>query len=310
MLREIWSRLTRPAVVPPDTGGYRAYTTRFDLELRADELAKAMGWWESVAFSAHVAELDRAMAGWRAAADIAAIEAIDRLRIAGDAGDLGDTVACLLIDHSGSMRGQRAIIAVALAEITAEIWSRLGMCYEILGFTTRSWRGGRSRRSWIWAGRPPHPGRLCDLLHIIYRSADQTAPGAPSSIRNLMRGELLKENIDGEAVLWAAHRLRARPEARKILIVVSDGAPVDDSTLSANDPDILGRHLRQVVADIGQAGDIKVAAIGLDHEMFNVYPEYVVVRGVDDLSNRLIPFLTGLCRAPPSDIDRQVVTPT
>ena len=125
------------------------------------------------------------------------------------------------------------------------------------------WRGGKSRWSWRRAGRPASPGRLCDLLHIIYRSADETIAGPPWSIRNLLRREILKENIDGEAVLWAAHRLRGRSEKRKILVVVSDGAPVDDSTLAANDPLILDRHLREVIASIEHASDIRLGAVGL-----------------------------------------------
>src|SRR5690606_23347088 len=114
-------------------------------------------------------------------------------------------------------------------------WSRLGIAFEILGFTTQSWHGGRSRRRWKWRGSPSNPGRLCDLLHIVYREADDHRPGAPWALRNLNRRELLKENVDGEAIEWATSRLLARPEKQKILIVISDGTPVDDSTLAAND---------------------------------------------------------------------------
>ena len=151
------------------------------------------------------------------------------------------------------MRNQPSIIATTLATIVAECWSLLGIRYEILGFTTRSWRGGRPRRHWIMAGRPAYPGRLCELLHIVYRSADDTCAGAPQSIRNMMREELLKENVDGEAVMWAAERLRKRPEMRKVLVVVSDGAPVDDATLAANGPGILHRHLKEVIAALRHA---------------------------------------------------------
>jgi cobaltochelatase CobT len=146
------------------------------------------------------------------------------------------------MDHSGSLRGQRAIIATALAQVVADFWSRLGIRYEILGFTTRSWKGGQSRQAWQAAGSPPDPGRLCDLLYIIYRSADSTNPGAPWTMHNLLRRDLLKENIDGEAIMWAARRLRDCRETRKLLVVVSDGVPADDSTLLANDPEFLVRH--------------------------------------------------------------------
>jgi cobaltochelatase CobT len=234
MLRRIWSRLTRRHLRPPAVAGYRAYTTQFDLEVRAADLPKVIGRTGEEAFREYAAEFDYAMAAWRAKADLAAIAAIDRIRGVGGF-EPADTVASLLIDHSGSLRGQRAIIATALAEVVAELWSRLGISYELLGFTTRSWQGGQSRALWQSAGCPADPGRLCDLLHIIYRAADESIPGAPWAIRNLMRRELLKENVDGEAILWAAGRLRKRPEKHKLLVVVSDGAPVDDSTLAAND---------------------------------------------------------------------------
>jgi cobaltochelatase CobT len=252
-----------------------------------------MGFADEHTFRRYVAEFDRAMTEWRAMVDLAAIEAVSRVKTAGTL-DLEDTVASLLIDHSGSIRGPRAIIAVAVAEIVADFWSHLGIAYEILGFTTRSWRGGNSRSSWRRAGRPANPGRLCDLLHIIYRSADQTSAGAPWLIRNLMRREILKENVDGEAILWAADRLRGRPEKRKLLVVVSDGAPVDDSTLAANDPLILDRHLREVIASIERASDIRVGAIGLDFDVSDYYSEHVVIGSKHDSVHRLVPFVAGL----------------
>jgi cobaltochelatase CobT len=282
------------------TTGYRAYTTKFDLEIRAEDLPKLFGRTGEDTLRRYVSEFDRAMTEWRAMADLAAIEAVDRIK-AGGALAPKDTVASLLIDHSGSLRGQRAIIATALAEIVADFWSRLGISFEILGFTTRTWHGGYSRWWWRLAGRPANPGRLCDLLHIIYRSADQSTPGAPWSIRNLMRRELLKENVDGEAILWAAHRLRSRPENRKMLVVVSDGAPVDDATLAANDTGILDRHLREVISSIKHTSDIRLGAVGLEFEVSLYYPEFVVISSKDELAGRLVPFLARLFEVGPMD---------
>src|SRR5262249_58938681 len=147
-----------------------------------------------------------------AAAEPAAVEAAAAHGSKHGVDDLNDPVACLLLDHPGSLRGQPAILATAIAEIVADYWSRIGIRYEILGFTTSSWQGGLSRRKWIDSGRPPLPGRLCDLRHIVYRTADDQYAGAPRSIRNLMRVELTKENVDGEAVAWAA----ARSEERRV----------------------------------------------------------------------------------------------
>jgi cobaltochelatase CobT len=129
------------------------------------------------------------------------------------------------LNDSGSLRGQPAVLTTAAAEVAADYWSRIGIRYEILGFTTLTWRGGRSREKWMNSGHPRNPGRLCDLLHIIYRTADDEYEGPPPSVRNLLREALIKENVDGEALAWAAARLRDRHEARKILVVVSDGGP-------------------------------------------------------------------------------------
>jgi cobaltochelatase CobT len=282
--------------------GYRAYTTQFDLEVNATDLAKSLGLGDETAFRDYAFEFDRALARWQGAANIVAVESAPQVKSTVGAACLKDTVASLLIDHSGSMKGQRAMIVTAMAEIIADYWSRLGISYEILGFTTRSWKGGLSRKKWLRAGRPANPGRLCDLLHIIYRSADDPNPGAPWSIRNLLRPELLRENIDGEALLWAARRLRQRTERRKLLVVVSDGAPADDSTLSANDDAaILERHVQEVSASIAAAGDIRLAGIGIDHDLSHLYcPENIAIHGPDDIGSKVLPFLATLLSDPPA----------
>jgi cobaltochelatase CobT len=292
MLSGLWSKFARLAAPSPPPGSYRVFTTRFDLEVPGEGLSEVIGRRESPAFGDYVSHFERAIAQWRAVAEPVVTEFVDRVKAV--SGRLDDTIACLLIDHSGSMRNQPSIIAATLATIVAECWSRLGIPYEILGFTTRSWRGGRPSRHWIMAGRPAYPGRLCELLHIVYRSADDTCAGAPQSIRNMMREELLKENVDGEAVIWAAERLRRRPETRKVLLVVSDGAPVDDATLAANNGDILHRHLKEVIATIRHASDIRLGAIGLGHDVSMYYSEGIVITSTDELTGRVLPYLAGL----------------
>jgi len=294
MLSGLWSKFARLAAPSPPADRYGVFTTRFDLEVRGEGLSEVIGRQESSAFGDYVSHLERAIAQWRATAAAAATEFVDRVKAGSGGPEPGNTIACLLIDHSGSMRNQPSIIATTLATIVAECWSRLGISYEILGFTTRSWHGGRPRRHWIMAGQPANPGRLCELLHIVYRSADDTCAGAPESIRNMMREELLKENVDGEAVMWAAERLRRRPEKRKVLVVVSDGAPVDDATLAANNGDILHRHLKEVIAAIRQASDIRLGAIGLGHDVSLYYSEGIVISSTDELAGRVLPFLAGL----------------
>ena len=164
--------------------------------------------------------------------------------------DFRDTVVTLLLDNSGSMRGRPIMVAACCADILARTLERCGMKVEILGFTKRAWKGGQARESWLGAGKPQSPGRLNDLRHIIYKKADAPWRRAKRSLALMMREGLLKENIDGEALTWAHSRLMARPEQRRILMMISDGAPVDDSTLSVNSGSYLEQHLRQVIEEI------------------------------------------------------------
>jgi len=296
--RQTHENFMRPVRASQWPAGYRVFTTKFDVELRAERLSEVIGLRESSAFADYVTQFERAMAHWHAVAQPVATQFVNGVKAGNEGPDLGDTIACLLIDHSGSMRGQPSILAASLASIVADCWHKLGIRYEILGFTTQSWKGGRPRRLWLQAGRPANPGRLCELLHIVYRSADDTCPGAPDSIRNLMREDLLKENVDGEAVIWAAERLRKRPETRKLLVVVSDGAPVDDSTLSVNHGGILDRHLKEVVAALRHASDIRVGAIGLGYDVSRYYAEGIVISSPDDLTDCVLAFLAGLVKDP------------
>jgi cobaltochelatase CobT len=282
-LAKWWKRIGNLAAASPQD--YRVYTIEFDRIIHGDELPALLGPEQETTFQVKASEFDPVLSRWRAAAELAAIEDVSACASKHSVDDLNDTVACLLVDHSGSLRvRQRAILATAVAEIVSDYWSRVGIRYEILGFTTLSWKGDRSREKWINSGRPPNPGRLCDLLHIVYRSADDQYTGPPRSIRNLIREELTKENVDGEAVAWAAGRLRNRHEARKILIVVSDGAPVDDSTLAANTPSYLERHLKKVIASINEAGDIWLVGIGLDYDVSRYYARHLSVASADEPS--------------------------
>ena len=183
-----------------------------------------------------------------------------------------DSVVSILIDNSGSMRGKPIEIACLVSDMISAALERCGVSCEILGFTTRGWKGGQSAQDWARAGRPENPGRLNDTLHIIYKSADEPVRRSRLALCAMLDASLLKENIDGEALLWASRRLITRRESRKLLIVISDGAPVDQATLEENaDKAILDRHLREVIAEIEESGAIELAAIGVKHEAAKYY---------------------------------------
>ncbi|MEZ5828922.1 MAG: cobaltochelatase subunit CobT [Hyphomicrobiales bacterium] len=195
-----------------------------------------------------------------------------------------DTVVTLLLDNSGSMRGRPIMVAACCADILARTLERCGVKVEILGFTTRAWKGGHSREAWLNAMKPPLPGRLNDLRHIIYKSADAPWRRARRNLGLMMREGLLKENIDGEALAWAHSRLLARPEQRRILMMISDGAPVDDSTLSVNSGSYLERHLRQVINEIETRSPVELLAIGIGHDVTRYYRRAVTVTDAEELA--------------------------
>ncbi len=205
-----------------------------------------------------------------------------------------DTVVTLLIDNSGSMRGRPIMVAAICADILARTLERCGVKTEVLGFTTRAWKGGQAREAWIKAGKPPHPGRLNDLRHIIYKGADAPWRRARKNLGLMMREGLLKENIDGEALLWAHQRLLGRPEQRKILMVISDGAPVDDSSLSVNAGHYLERHLRAVIAEIEARSPVELIAIGIGHDVTRYYRRAVTIVDVEQLGGAITEQLAGL----------------
>ena len=201
--------------------------------------------------------------------------------------DFRDTVVTLLLDNSGSMRGRPITVAATCADILARTLERCGVKVEILGFTTRAWKGGQSRESWLAANKPVNPGRLNDLRHIIYKSADAPWRRARKNLGLMMREGLLKENIDGEALDWAHKRLLARPESRKILMMISDGAPVDDSTLSVNPGNYLERHLRFIIGEIENCSPVELIAIGIGHDVTRYYRRAVTIVDAEELGGAM-----------------------
>jgi cobaltochelatase CobT len=205
-----------------------------------------------------------------------------------------DTVVSLLIDNSGSMRGRPITVAAMSADILAHTLERCGVKVEILGFTTRMWKGGQSRERWIAAGKPAAPGRLNDLRHIVYKPADAPWRRTRKNLGLMLREGILKENIDGEALLWAHHRLLARPEQRRILMVISDGAPVDDSTLSVNPGNYLERHLREVIEWIETRSPVELVAIGIGHDVTRYYRRAVTIIDAEQLGGTMLEKLSEL----------------
>ncbi len=310
-----------PAHLPPDFG-YRAFTQAFDEVIAAeelcdpDELTRLRGYLDTQltvlqgAVTRLANRLQRRLLAqqsraWdfdqeeglldpgRLARVIASPGQPLSYKIERDA-EFRDTVVTLLIDNSGSMRGRPISIAAISADILARTLERCGVKTEILGFTTRAWKGGRAREQWLAEGRPAKPGRLNDLRHIIYKAADAPWRRARKNLGLMMREGLLKENIDGEALLWAHNRLIGRPEERRILMVISDGAPVDDSTLSVNNGAYLERHLRQVIGWIETRSPVELVAIGIGHDVTRYYARAVTIMDAEQLGGALIEQLASL----------------
>jgi cobaltochelatase CobT len=202
--------------------------------------------------------------------------------------EFADTVVTLLVDNSGSMRGVPIATAAVCAELLGRVLERCSVKTEILGFTTRSWRGGRPYQQWVLAGRPSGPGRLTELRHVIYKGADEPWRRARARMGAILADDLLKENVDGEALWWAHERLMRRPEQRKILLVISDGAPLDDATLEANDAGYLARHLQAVIAAIERKASVELAGIGIGHAVTGYYRRAVTLRSVEDLGEAIV----------------------
>jgi cobaltochelatase CobT len=221
-----------------------------------------------------------------------------------------DTIVTLLLDNSGSMRGRPIMVAACCADILARTLERCGVKVEILGFTTKAWKGGQAREAWLAAGKPVNPGRLNDLRHIVYKSADAPWRRAKRSLALMMREGLLKENIDGEALAWAHRRLQGRPERRRILMMISDGAPVDDSTLSVNTGNYLEQHLRQVIEEIETRSPVELIAIGIGHDVTRYYRRAVTISDPTELAGAMTDKLVELFEEDePSEPRRPVASP-
>ncbi len=208
--------------------------------------------------------------------------------------DFKDTIVTLLIDNSGSMRGRPITIAALCADILSRTLERCSVKVEILGFTTKNWKGGKSREAWTRSEKPKYPGRLNDLRHIIYKGADTQWRQAKNNLGLMLKEGLLKENIDGEAISWAFNRIKKRKEERKILMVISDGAPVDDSTLSVNSGDFLEKHLKKTVKFIENKSDVEILAIGIGHDVSRYYNKAIKITDVNELGDVMISQLSGL----------------
>ena len=260
--------------------GLKTITGKLAARLQKLLLAQRQSWWE---FDKEEGNVDAN----RLARFIAAPEYQNIYKIYRE-NDFKDTIVTLLIDNSGSMRGRPIVSAMACADILAKTLEQCGVRVEILGFTTAEWKGGKARAAWQKAGGPKNPGRLNDLLHIIYKSADEPWRRAKRNLSLALKDGILKENIDGEAILWAYSRLFSRPESRKILMVISDGAPVDDSTISTNNTNYLDLHLRQVVKKVESFSDVELLAIGIGHDVGRYYKNAVTIMDISDLGETMI----------------------
>lgn len=299
----------------PEAFGYKVFTRAYDEEVGAEELStpeelerlRAFLDKELKTLSAAVAKLANKLQrrllaqqnrGWDFDLEEGQLDAARLTRIITDPTgalsfkrerdtDFRDTVVTLLLDNSGSMRGRPIMVAACCADILARTLERCGVKVEILGFTTKAWKGGQSREEWLAAGKPPAPGRLNDLRHIIYKTADAPWRRAKNSLALMMREGLLKENIDGEALAWAHSRLVNRPEQRRILMMISDGAPVDDSTLSVNSGSYLEQHLRQVIHEIENHSPVELIAIGIGHDVTRYYQRAVTITDASELAGAM-----------------------
>ncbi len=318
----------RPPDGGPETGDYRVFTRAFDRVERAEDLAsgeeltrlRALLDQQAAPLQRVVGRLAnrlqrRLMAQQNRAWEFDLEEGIlDTARLARVVASpshplsykqekesaFRDTVVGLLIDNSGSMRGRPISIAAVSADIMARTLERCGVAVEVLGFTTRAWKGGQSREAWLKAGKPTKPGRLNDLLHIVYKPAEAPYRRARRNLGLMLKEGLLKENIDGEALLWAHQRLIARPEERRILMVISDGAPVDDSTLSANDGQYLDRHLKAVIRWIEDRSPVELIAIGIGHDVTRYYRRAVTLYDAEQLAGAMAEQLAALFAEQPA----------
>ncbi len=260
--------------------GLKTITNRLAARLQQMLMAQKASWWE---FDKEEGNIDP-----KRLSRIVANPEFENIYKVYKESDFKDTVVTLLLDNSGSMRGRPIVSAIACADILARVLEQCGVKVEILGFTTVEWKGGRARQAWQKAGAPKNSGRLNDLRHIIYKSADAPWRRAKRNLGLALKEGLLKENIDGEAIIWASQRLVIRPESRKILMVISDGAPVDDSTISSNQPNYLDTHLKHIVKKIESANQMELLAIGIGHDVGRYYKNAVTIMDIADLGETMV----------------------
>jgi cobaltochelatase CobT len=271
--------------------GYRVFTRRYDRVVSAEQLSSVIG--EPDSNSARALEqawrqYQDGVGGWKTKAVLKLLDLTQTLRNTLSIQQRKNTLVTVLVDQSGSMRGPKMLMTAMATDILQAALGGIEIRCEVLGFTTVGWHGGRSRRLWRWGGRPRNPGRLCDLLHVIYKDgADERASTDGWNFRQMLRPDLPKENIDGEAIEWAASRLRIQAGQHKVLLVISDGAPVDDSTITDNDDGYLPRHLKSVIQSILAQGDIKICALGLGHYVDQYYEACERIEVPDDLPEAL-----------------------
>lgn len=312
-LGAIWRSLTgwtaqraapsAPADKGPPPNEYRIYTKAYDREIGLGELDSVLGPltaadWRK--FEASKAACSVGLAEWLAQATAKALLWRNTLAGLGTEADRKATCVTILLDLSGSMRDQRIMTVRGVLGVFGVVPEALGVQFEILGFTTIRWQGGRSRRDWLNSGKPQWPGRLNDLLHVVIVDPDVRESARIADFEQLLRPDLLKENIDGEAIEWASARLLARNATRRALIVVSDGASVDDSTLQANDNDYLHRHLKEVVAALQSRGEIELFGVGIDYSPARYYPDARTVSTPDQLLDALFSTLQAALAPPPA----------
>jgi cobaltochelatase CobT subunit len=296
----IWKHLTsliarsKTRVASDD---YRVFTRKFDRVVHAEQLSDVLGRLPPESIQSHEASWSIFQSGleeWRMRWHLRAISSAETVRSAIPKQMRDDTTVTILVDQSGSMKGQPMLLAAAAIDVTEQYLRSLGCSVEILGFTTSTWHGGEARKYWQALMKPGRPGRLCDLLHVIYHDGMQENPGALGHrvFKPMLRPDLPKENVDGEALQWAAQRLKTRKHQTKLLLIISDGVPVDDSTLLANDPGFLERHLQKVVAALEADRDIWLAAIGIGHDVSKHYSRSRNLLGPSDLGAGLVDLLS------------------
>lgn len=302
-----WASQLAPSGPPASSGsrpdGYRIYTKSHDREIRLSELDSVLGPLTAAdrrKFEASKAACSVGLAEWQAEVNARALLWRNKLASLSTEADRKATCVTILLDLSGSMRDQRIMTVRGVLGVFGVVPEGLGIQFEILGFTTARWQGGQSRRDWLNSRKPQWPGRLNDLLHVVIVDPDVRESARLADFEQLLRPDLLKENIDGEAIEWACSRLMARKATRRALIVISDGAPVDDSTLSANDSDYLDRHLKDVVSALQSHGEIELFGVGVDYSPARYYRDARTASTPDQLLNALFCTLQAALAPPPA----------